>query len=655
MNAGAMSWSSHCCTKTPIRISSFNRRSARPAHANAFLKGVYDALVTGEHVTVGNKPGGTGPAFEGSYNIARSISQGRVLKWKDADSWSAYMAQYGKSRDWYSLMSHAAERAGRQSSLMEMWGTNPAGNLKLVTQRIAQQSTDHDGVIAFNKQVNSRWGVSLDNVMSHLDGTSSLATNEMWSTIGRTVRGFYNMVYLGAVAFTHAGSLIATFPSEARMFGVNAFEGLGHLAKSIVPDSLKEAERADVLAELGAYGEGVSREAMDHFAQGWNVPGLVAAAQDRFMTATGLPYLFDHAKRGIREMVANKLGRNIGNDFSTLPARLQQTLRSYGIGETEWELLRSGQLTRTPSGHVYLTPTAAKTIDDATLERVLLRSRGLLGARSTPEAISNLIESTRRDMADRLAMLYEDAADHSVVHAGVRERAFLQGRNPPGSLQSELLAGVMQFKTWPIAAMHQVMGREFYQSMSKTGIATGLMTVVGLSMLGGYLRMTARDLAFGDQPRVPRTIGEAGKIALAALAQGGGLGLAGDAFFGSVDRMGASNTSVFGGPVATDMSALYGIFNRYLQSIGTDDKKMIWPDLAKWGIQHVPFANLFYLKSTLDYALWFHLFEAMRPGWYSRTNERMKKEQGRSMIGYRPGGQIPFVPPAIGGLLGTQH
>jgi hypothetical protein len=91
---------------------------------------------------------------------------------------------------------------------MEMWGTNPGGNLNLVTRRIAEQfrDSDPDGMTNFLKQVNSRWGVSIENVMQHLDGRASIHTNEMAATIGRTIRQFDDMVYLGGVAFTHAGS-----------------------------------------------------------------------------------------------------------------------------------------------------------------------------------------------------------------------------------------------------------------------------------------------------------------------------------------------------------------------------------------------------------------------------------------------------------------
>jgi hypothetical protein len=61
----------------------------------------------------------------------------------------------------------------------------------------------------------------------------------------------------------------------------------------------------------------------------------------------------------------------------------------------------------------------------------------------------------------------------------------------------------------------------------------------------------------------------------------------------------------------------------------------------------VPFANLVYLKGALDYMIAYHLFEAASPGWWERTNRRLQKEQGRAMIGYSPGGNVPYGVPGI--------
>jgi hypothetical protein len=68
---------------------------------------------------------------------------------------------------------------------------------------------------------------------------------------------------------------------------------------------------------------------------------------------------------------------------------------------------------------------------------------------------------------------------------------------------------------------------------------------------------------------------------------------------GEVNRMGALNLS---------------------GSIGADHKGDVWPNLTRWGIDHVPFAGLSYLKGAAKYLLWFHLCEAMHPGWWERTN-----------------------------------
>jgi hypothetical protein len=180
--------------------------------------------------------------------------------------------------------------------------------------------------------------------------------------------------------------------------------------------------------------------------------------------------------------------------------------------------------------------------------------------------------------------------------------------------------------------------------------AWGVGMLIGLSTLGGYLRMTARDLAYGDQPRQPRSVGEAFKLGLAAMAQGGGLGIFADALFGDINRLGGSATSAFGGPVGTDISKINEIYNRYMQSIGTNQKGDVWPEIGRFALGHIPFANLFYVKSAMDYLVMYHLFEAMKPGWWHRTNEMMKKQQGRTMMGYKPGSNsIPSFPPQLGG------
>jgi len=59
---------------------------------------------------------------------------------------------------------------------------------------------------------------------------------------------------------------------------------------------LNTAERRKVLEQLGAYGEGIARNSQNFFPDGgWDTPGVIASMHQKFMKATVLPYIFDHA------------------------------------------------------------------------------------------------------------------------------------------------------------------------------------------------------------------------------------------------------------------------------------------------------------------------------------------------------------------------
>jgi hypothetical protein len=123
------------------------------------------------------------------------------------------------------------------------------------------------------------------------------------------------------------------------------------------------------------------------------------------------------------------------------------------------------------------------------------------------------------------------------------------------------------------------------------------------------------------------------------------------------------------GPLTSDVNAFYKIIHRGLADILNKNAKPgttlnhLLPDLAHFTVNHIPFANLVYIKGALDYLLFYHMFEAASPGWWERTNRRLEKEQGRTMYGYTPGGRIPYGLPGIymqqgnrtSGLLGANQ
>jgi hypothetical protein len=470
----------------------------------------------------------------------------------------------------------------------------------------------------------------------------------MWANISGDVRTWESMTMLGGVGITHATSALSTIPSELVHHGVPRLSALGGMVKAILTGK-GTAERQEILADLGAYASGLNREVQNRWQADDPIPGHVASIANTYMKYTGIHYLLDNFQAGIREMLAHQLGRSTDTAFDGLNLRLQKMLGKYGVQAPDWELLRKVADLPTSEGRAYMTPNMATRTDPAAVEG-LLRSRGEISADAGPVAIDRAVRDYQWHMADNLGSYYSDAAAHGIVTPGVRERAMVLGNTQPGSFNGELARYISQFKMWPLAAVNQMLGREIYLATSKGDAAFNIGVMIATSMVGGYLRMVINDAARGNPQRDPLRP----QTMIAALAQGGGVGILGDFLFGETNRMGGGVLTTAVGPVATDANALGNIFLRFRQDATDSDPDVrakaldhAWPDLMRFGIAHVPFANLVYLKGALDYMLFYHMFEAASPGWYDRSNERLQRETGRTMIGYTPGAGVPYGIPGL--------
>jgi hypothetical protein len=330
----------------------------------------------------------------------------------------------------------------------------------------------------------------------------------------------------------------------------------------------------------------------------------------------------------------DRLGRGIGRPLSEMEEHQQAVLRSYGIGDDDWRILNTAATPATPDGKRWVTPSDALESDPDQV-KTLLRSRS-----SGRFASDRAVREYQWQLADKLGMYLNDAADHGAVRPGVRERAMVLGNLRPGDKSYMLWRALGQFKMWPLAAANQILGREIAMSLSRKEMASNIGFLVALATAGGALRMAVNDAAIGNTQRDYRNP----VTLLAALAQGGGLGIYGDFLFGETSRLGAGGLSTLTGPIAADVDRLYRMYSDFKTELrDRPDRALnhLWPDLARFAVGHVPFANLVYLKGALDYLLWYHIYEAASPGWWERTNRRMEKERGRSMAGYEPGAGVP--------------
>lgn len=616
-----------------------------------FGRSVFYALVSGVHKTMRGLDGvdlsadaRIPLAFEGTHNVARKASQPRVLLWKDGTAWNDYMQKFGEPATLTAGVMRTLDGSARSLALMEKLGTNPGGNLNLVIRKVEEEYRDDlDRLSKFQSKVQG-----LRNVMGRLDGSLNVPENEMAANIGNSLRTWESVASLGSVGITHFASIWPTVTSELVHHGQSRLGAMGNLVSALLTGK-GSAERQEILGDLGAYASGLNREMEGRWQADDPIPGKISSIANTFMKYTGIHYVFDNTQTAIREMLAHQLGRSTDSEFGALNPRLQNILGKYGLGSDEWNLLRATPDLPTSAGRAYMTPSAASRTDPAAVE-ALMRSRGEIDPKADPEAVQRAVQRFQWGLGDKLSSYYSDAAAHGVVTPGVRERAAVLGSTRPGSVGGELLRYLVQFKMWPLAAMNQVISREIFLATSKGDAAFNIGSLLSLTMAGGYLRMAVNDAARGNpqrNPMDPRTM-------VAALAQGGGIGILGDFLFGETNRMGGDLMSTIAGPVVSDANQLFKIYSRFRADATDPDPDQrakalehAWPDILRFGIGHIPFSSLVYLKGALDYMLFYHAYEAASPGWWERSNTRMQKEQGRTMAGYTPGGNVPYGIPGL--------
>jgi hypothetical protein len=581
-----------------------------------FLRSVYTALVSRVHLTAEGAHGFKDPAFVGPGNLAKRLSQGRQLHFRDAGAWFEYHEQFGQRTLAESVLA-SFELGARNAALMRQFGTNPRAEFEADIRWMRETRRDD---FALMEQLR-RGEKALANRFDVLDGTARMAVNEMAARIGSGWRTWQNMSKLGGVVL----SAIADVPikaSELRYQGVGLLQGYADGFASIVRGRGR-GEQREVADLLRAGAEGMRGALGSRFDVTDTVPGTLAKLQDRFFAWTGLKYWTDAQRAGAELVMARALGRQKDAAWSALAPETQRVLELYDIGQADWDMLRA-QTWRQADGRTYLTPDVAQRVD----EQAILDE---LGRRGAVAATARDIAAYRRDLGLRLQAFYADRAEFAVLNPGARERAILLQGTRPGTPEGEALRFFAQFKAFPVAVVTKVWGREIYGGQDGFGRLAGVTHMLAASIVFGYLAMAAKDLAKGRTPRDPTSP----KTWAAAFVQGGGAGIYGDFLFGEYNRFGKGFLASVGGPTAGAVEDIVDLWNRVKRG---DD---VAASLLKTAVAHTPFANLFYTRVALDYLLLYQLQEMASPGFLQRMERRIERENGQNFI-LRPSEAIPF-------------
>lgn len=586
MKAGYEAWKSHIL---PLLD---NRTFDEVSDVDAFLRSIYNNVATGNHLKADGQSDWLG-GFKGPGNLAKKVSAERILQFKGPDEWIAYNNRFGRTSLYESVIDNLGF-AARNTALMRTWGTNPEAAFRADLDQAILKAKRDDRLDEV-KQL-SNWIMQAE--FDQISGGTQMYGSAKAASINGAIRSVISMAKLGGVVLSSIPD-IAVRASVLRHNGVGLLQSYGNSLSSFL-SAFKGSEKREVADLLGVGLQGVLGGAFERFHGTDSPPGTFNKLSNLFFKATGLTWWTDALSRGAGLMLARNLANQIksGLAHSGLNSRLQTTLKRYGIGESEWAALRQADL-RIAEGEDFLTPEAVRALPDS-----------VMGKRE------------REKLAESLSTYYSDQVREALTFGGAREKALATWGTSSGTPIGEAVRYVMQFKQFPITFITKHLGREFKRG---GGVDTaGIAHLIVASTVLGYIAMTAKEYAKGRNPRDLEDPKDWAKVTMAAMAQGGGMGIYGDFLFGNANRLGGGLVGTIAGPGA-------GLLEQYTNVLyAARDGKDPRAKALKAVEDSTPFLNLFYTRLALDHMILYSWMEAMNPGYLRRYERTIERENNQT-------------------------
>lgn len=418
--------------------------------------------------------------------LSRKHSERRFLYFKDADSWLGYQKEYGRGDVFATLTDHI-ETSSHDIALMDIMGPSPDSTFKAL---LAQ--AEKDGAVKGRK----KW--FLNAVYNNVSGKTNQGDLTSLSDFMQSTRNVLVASTLGR-AFLSALSDVGFQAVTAKYNNVPAFKVLRrHM-------SVMTNEQQQVFAvKMGLTAEAmVGRiHAANRYADTYGT-GPTAKVAEGVMRGSLLSPWTDAGRKAFGMEFGAMLAENFNKSFSQLDEPLLRAFREYGIEEADWDLFRRSST---------LTQDGAKFADFT------------------------------QDGGRKFHQMVMSETDFAVPVPDAKVQAITNGGLPRASVEGQAWRSAMMLKSFPATIIMTHFYRTAYQATTAGKLKYLAAMTVTTTVLGG-IALQMKDITAGRDPRAMD-----GKFFLAALQQGGGLGIFGDFVFSDVNRFGGGITETITGP-----------------------------------------------------------------------------------------------------------
>ena len=535
-------------------------------------------------------------------------------------------------------MMHHVHSMANDIGAMEILGPNPEATRELLKQFVKKQADLRQGGLPAHFPTKTQNFRRVYREGEWLDPTTSspsdygnqgiLLADRIWNTF----RGYNGPV--GSVRMADAfqstrnmlgagklGSVVWSQTNDM-LFARMARKMAGMPRNEVITDFLRTFDKSDAARALATVEKAAHQFNIDaRQARQWNTKAVTRYIQDRVLAAGHTEIWSRSRLAGYQEGTMMKLASQADRPLAELEPKIQKMLRNYGLTAEDWNNIRLDEkgvprLERIDPFDIYSG----------------LEARGMNGTH----------------LAERyMGMLMHDAQYSQ--HLNPLKVSSWVAQHGRGILQSELLRGMAQFKTfvgWYAAMWGGRFAAEAAEEGRLKGAGLAFSFVASLTIFGMFTMQMKAILSGGDPE--PLTSPETW---LKASFQGGGFGVYGDFLHESENRFGGGIASTLGpqGGLAEDLFHLtWGNLNKYLKG----EKTNVGREGVRALKNYVPGSNLWYLRAGYGRVFLDNLQRLVDPQAHDAFHKRLMDREQKDKAGYwwRPGDTMPDRAPDFGNL-----
>jgi ElaB/YqjD/DUF883 family membrane-anchored ribosome-binding protein len=354
MRAGEAKWKAEILPKLDLARMF---PDGAPKDLDAWLHETFLNIVTG--VRDADPSAGKMAAFKGPGNLAKKLSQERVLHFRSADDAFQYNVDYGMGNireSFVTSMHQAAESTG----LMQVLGTNPEYNLRAVVDAVRSRLSRSDPTALKKFDDATRSGKRIDNAYLEVSGQTRRAASAKLAAVGQGIRVWNTLTGLGGAVV----SAVTDVPIRASLLRYQGQSYLQQLGKGLLgpltrlADGLDSADRKAVLSAAGYFNEVAMGNLAARFSPDDTIPGALNRATNTFFKWNLLAQWTDSMRRSTLEAMSHYWGSIADKSWAQLSDRNRMALSRFRIGENEWGVISKG--IAEADGGKFMTPEAVR-------------------------------------------------------------------------------------------------------------------------------------------------------------------------------------------------------------------------------------------------------------------------------------------------------